>query len=140
MRTGTNRQATTAADEDDDGGDPESRREHDRQRAAPAASAEQVRSSTITPPPTVDQRGTVPYGRYAGWPLRDLVRHDPDYLRWLLRHPSGRQSMPRLSACWSSATRRHPGIGAGFGQSERASPGPQPERPCGTPDIRPGGS
>jgi len=91
MRTGTNRQATTAADEDDDGGDPESRREHDRQRAAPAASAEQVRSSTITPPPTVDQRGTVPYGRYAGWPLRDLVRHDPDYLRWLLRHPSGRQ-------------------------------------------------
>jgi uncharacterized protein (DUF3820 family) len=33
----------------------------------------------------------LPYGRYAGWALRDLVRHDPDYLRWLTRHPSGRQ-------------------------------------------------
>lgn len=29
------------------------------------------------------------FGRYAGWRLRDLVRHDPDYLRWLARHSSG---------------------------------------------------
>ena len=28
-------------------------------------------------------------GRYAGWTLRDLVGHDPDYLRWLHRHSSG---------------------------------------------------
>lgn len=29
------------------------------------------------------------FGRYAGWTVRDLARHDPDYLRWLARHSSG---------------------------------------------------
>lgn len=29
------------------------------------------------------------FGRYTGWTLRDLARHDPDYLRWLSRHSSG---------------------------------------------------
>ena len=29
------------------------------------------------------------FGRYAGWGLRDLARHDPDYLVWLSRHSSG---------------------------------------------------
>jgi curved DNA-binding protein CbpA len=29
------------------------------------------------------------FGRYVGWSLRDLVRQDPDYLRWLARHSSG---------------------------------------------------
>ncbi len=32
---------------------------------------------------------TVDFGRYAGWTLKDLLRHDPDYLRWLYRHSSG---------------------------------------------------
>lgn len=29
------------------------------------------------------------FGRYAGWSLGDLSRHDPDYLRWLARHSAG---------------------------------------------------
>jgi len=29
------------------------------------------------------------FGRYAGFSLRMLLRHDPDYLRWLARHSSG---------------------------------------------------
>ena len=29
------------------------------------------------------------FGRYAGWCIGDLARHDPDYLRWLCRHSSG---------------------------------------------------
>jgi curved DNA-binding protein CbpA len=29
------------------------------------------------------------FGRYAGWTLGELARHDPDYLRWLARHSSG---------------------------------------------------
>ena len=71
--------------------DPESRRDYDRQRAAATASRAEGRSRPSTSPAS-DPRGTVlPYGRYAGWALRDLVRHDPDYLRWLVRHPSGRQ-------------------------------------------------
>jgi curved DNA-binding protein CbpA len=28
-------------------------------------------------------------GRYAGWTLTDLAKHDPDYLKWLSRHSSG---------------------------------------------------
>ncbi len=31
----------------------------------------------------------IDFGRYAGWRIADLVRHDPDYLRWLSRHSSG---------------------------------------------------
>ena len=45
------------------------------------------------PPPrprAANNVGTVlDQGRYAGWSLRDLVTHDPDYLRWLSRHTSG---------------------------------------------------
>jgi curved DNA-binding protein CbpA len=29
------------------------------------------------------------FGRYEGWSLADLARHDPAYLRWLSRHSSG---------------------------------------------------
>ncbi|HSK93944.1 MAG TPA: DnaJ domain-containing protein [Candidatus Angelobacter sp.] len=29
------------------------------------------------------------FGRYAGWALRDIARHDPEYLLWLSRHSSG---------------------------------------------------
>jgi curved DNA-binding protein CbpA len=31
----------------------------------------------------------IDFGRYAGWKLGDLLRHDSDYLRWLARHSSG---------------------------------------------------
>lgn len=53
-------------------------------------------------PPAARQAGTthrqkqseqsaqiVDFGRYAGWSIPDLARHDPDYLRWLSRHSSG---------------------------------------------------
>ena len=44
----------------------------------------------VAPPPRSDAAGTrVSFGRYAGWTLRDLARHDPEYLRWLSRHSSG---------------------------------------------------
>lgn len=38
------------------------------------------------------------FGRYVGWRISDLARHDPDYLRWLSRHSSGlrfRQAIDR---------------------------------------------
>lgn len=28
----------------------------------------------------------IDFGRYAGWRIADVARHDPDYLRWLSRH------------------------------------------------------
>jgi DnaJ-class molecular chaperone len=45
---------------------------------------------SVAPPPRSESAGTrVSFGRYAGWTLRDLARHDPEYLRWLSRHSSG---------------------------------------------------
>ena len=29
------------------------------------------------------------FGRYSGWTLAEILRQDPDYLRWLARHSSG---------------------------------------------------
>ncbi|MGH2393092.1 MAG: DnaJ domain-containing protein [Candidatus Limnocylindria bacterium] len=31
----------------------------------------------------------VDFGRYEGWTLKDLAKHDPDYLRWLSRSSGG---------------------------------------------------
>lgn len=70
--------------------DPARRARHDAERRrgnlAPVASG----GMTSVPPPRSNAAGTrVAFGRYAGWTLRDLARHDPDYLRWLSRHSSG---------------------------------------------------
>lgn len=47
-------------------------------------------TASVPPPPRSASAGTkLAFGRYAGWALRDLARHDPDYLRWLSRHASG---------------------------------------------------
>lgn len=44
----------------------------------------------VPPPPRSETAGTrISFGRYEGWTLRDLARHDPEYLRWLSRHSSG---------------------------------------------------
>ena len=42
-----------------------------------------------SPPRAVAAGTRLTFGRYAGWTLRDLARHDPDYVRWLSRHTSG---------------------------------------------------
>ena len=41
------------------------------------------------PPPSSGQGSVLTFGRYSGWSLRDLARHDPDYILWLSRHSSG---------------------------------------------------
>lgn len=41
---------------------------------------------------------TIDFGRYQGWTLKDLVRHDPDYLRWLSRHSSGVRYRNQIAA------------------------------------------
>ncbi len=38
------------------------------------------------------------FGRYAGWSLRRLAAHDPNYLEWLLRAPGGRQYHAEITA------------------------------------------
>jgi hypothetical protein len=41
---------------------------------------------------------TIDFGRYEGWRLKDLARHDPDYLRWLSRHSSGVRYRNQITA------------------------------------------
>ena len=52
-----------------------------------------ARNGHLEPSPELD------FGRYIGWRLADLARHDPTYLRWLARHSSGlrfRRDIERL--------------------------------------------
>lgn len=38
---------------------------------------------------TTNRSVVLDFGRYAGWSIAELARHDPDYLRWLSRHSAG---------------------------------------------------
>ena len=43
------------------------------------------------PPPAGPRKGPVlEFGRYRGWTLDQVARHDRDFLEWLQRHPAGR--------------------------------------------------
>jgi curved DNA-binding protein CbpA len=69
-----------------------SRAAHDRSRRATIAgiSVPQPPAPRWSSPPPVASTGSVlTFGRYTGWSLRDLARHDPDYILWLSRHSSG---------------------------------------------------
>ena len=63
----------------------------------------------------IRQRGEVPYGeagtpvgppigtvvefgRYSGWTLGQIKRHDPEFLEWLMRVPAGRQLREEIAA------------------------------------------
>jgi curved DNA-binding protein CbpA len=54
--------------------------------AAPTSQA--ARPAPQGPPPGASFE-TIDFGRYAGWTIKQLARHDPDYLKWLARHSSG---------------------------------------------------
>jgi curved DNA-binding protein CbpA len=43
------------------------------------------------PPPGRPSGSVLDFGRYAGWSLGEIARHDVDYLEWLQRSPSGRR-------------------------------------------------
>lgn len=44
------------------------------------------------PPPRGIARGSVlDFGRYKGWSIGQIATHDPDWLEWLERSPTGRQ-------------------------------------------------
>lgn len=106
---------------------PEDRAAHDRQLVAAASSA--TSSAAVPASPTVPHVGavteprprrtesqrvgaeksaTIDFGRYDGWTLAQLAKHDPDYLRWLNRHTSGlryrREIGERLAAGAAVAT------------------------------------
>jgi curved DNA-binding protein CbpA len=75
--------------------DPERRRAYDVRRSLARSQAVAIvdgpKRVDAWVPRTSREGGAVmlDFGRYAGWTIADLVRHDPDYLRWLCRHSSG---------------------------------------------------
>jgi curved DNA-binding protein CbpA len=66
---------------------------HDRARrratAGVSLTAAPARPASGPPPPGPGPGSVLGFGRYAGWNLRDVAGHDPDYLLWLSRHSSG---------------------------------------------------
>ena len=71
---------------------PVNRAAHDRSRRTIIAgvSVAQTSAPRRSAPPTAASSGSVlAFGRYTGWGLSDLARHDPDYVLWLSRHSSG---------------------------------------------------
>jgi curved DNA-binding protein CbpA len=65
---------------------PDLRSVYDRlRRSARPTQADTV----VTPPRRAPAKGVLDFGRYEGWSITDLARHDPDYLTWLSRHSSG---------------------------------------------------
>ena len=76
------------------------RQVYDRTRQAASPRSPPI----VTPPrapvraPDSDANVVLDFGRYAGWSLRDLARHDPDYLRWLSRHSAGIRHRQRIEA------------------------------------------
>lgn len=59
----------------------------DDDRAVDIGSGESV--SVGPGSPTSFDASTIDFGHHAGLTIKELVTIDPDYLRWLARHPSG---------------------------------------------------
>jgi hypothetical protein len=49
---------------------------------------------------------TLDFGHYAGRKIADLAHEDPDYLRWLARHPSGVRYRTEIQRVFASAVPR----------------------------------
>lgn len=43
------------------------------------------------------QGSVIEFGRYGGWTLGQIRRHDPEFLEWLMRVPAGRQYRDEIS-------------------------------------------
>jgi len=94
--------------------DPEARRRYDTKRTMLRAQPIPVtpsagRVDAWTPRRTNAEPALLDFGRYAGWRITDLARHDPDYLRWLSRHSSGlrfREAIARVLPREPDLTRR----------------------------------
>ena len=77
--------------------DPVVRSTYDRRRRALAAAAKAVATVNGRPssvPAVAGGSSTeilLDYGRYTGWSVAQIARHDPDFLEWFVRTPNGRR-------------------------------------------------
>ena len=93
--------------------DPVARAAYDRQRAAtvapPAAPGTAERAAPR--PPGSASGSVLDFGRYAGWSLGELARHDPDFLEWLARTPGGRRYKGEIERLLSWPARATAAVG-----------------------------
>lgn len=50
----------------------------------------------------------VEFGRYSGWTLGQIKRHDPEFLEWLMRVPAGRNLRDEIATMLQSTQRAAP--------------------------------
>jgi curved DNA-binding protein CbpA len=78
-------------------GDAARRAEYDASRGASVAAQSGASTGPSTeaaragPPPGRPSGTVLGFGRYAGWSLGEIARHDRDYLEWLQRATLGRR-------------------------------------------------
>ncbi len=58
------------------------------------------------PPPGRPSGTVLNFGRYAGWSLGELARHDLEYIEWLDRAPIGRNYRQEIDEILRSTGRR----------------------------------
>ena len=57
------------------------------------------RSFAAAPSPIQRPADELDFGRYTGWRIAQIARHDPDYLRWLSRHSTGLRYLDAIRRC-----------------------------------------
>lgn len=81
-------------------GDADRRTAYDAQASRTHTRRATDRKSTVAAPNGLTERrgqdrvaggSIIDFGRYAGWSVDALVNHDPEYLEWLARTPTGRR-------------------------------------------------
>ena len=58
------------------------------------------------PPPGRPSGSVLNFGRYSGWSIREIARHDLEYIEWLDRTPIGRTYRDEVDAILRAAGRR----------------------------------
>jgi hypothetical protein len=58
------------------------------------------------PPPGRPSGSVLTFGRYAGWSLGEIARHDLEFLEWLDRMPIGRSYREEIDNILRAAGRR----------------------------------
>ena len=89
---------------------PARRELYDRMLSA-ARAVKSPAMAAVSPPAAAKPSGGVgalDFGRYAGWTIPALARHDPDYLKWLARHSSGIRYRSQIEAALRESATPNP--------------------------------
>ncbi len=74
--------------------------------AEPASGTGATTVHAAAPPPGRPEGAVLTFSRYAGWSLGEIARHDPEFLEWLERAPSGRGYRDEIDALLRRLGRR----------------------------------